>query len=226
MQGASPAEQGRQDLPCLASGTLITTPRGEIAVEDLKEGDLVRTLSGALKPIKWIGVSRTEFDAREAVPDAMRPVRVRKGALGNNLPVRDLLLSQDHALFFGDCLVPVKYLINEVSISLDPATGYESIDYYHVELARHDVIEAEGAAVETYREMDNRGWFDNGEASRSNAVEPPFAPLLTMSRKHMLLADIKSVAFLGVLKPGRIEAIRGELADLADAGDWVAARAA
>ena len=210
------------DKPCFLKGTLITAERDgaitEIAVEDLREGDRVRTRSGSLKPIKWIGVSRSSFEPSETVPNSMRPVRVQQGALGGGLPKRDLLLSQDHALFIDDCLVPVKYLINGATITLEPATGYDSIDYYHVELARHDVIEAEGAAVETYREMNNRNWFDNAATDSGKPVEPPFAPLLTMSRKEMLLADIKSLAFLGAFKPGKIETIRARLADIADSG--------
>ena len=37
----------------------------------------------------------------------------------------------------------------------------QAIRYFHIELAAHDVIYAEGAAAETYIDCDNRGMFQN-----------------------------------------------------------------
>ena len=41
--------------PCYCRGTRIMTKHGQKQVEDLKIGDKLRTASGALRPIKWIG---------------------------------------------------------------------------------------------------------------------------------------------------------------------------
>ena len=44
-----------QAAQCFASGTLIGTPSGGVAVEDLRAGDIVVTASGAVRRVKWIG---------------------------------------------------------------------------------------------------------------------------------------------------------------------------
>ena len=75
------------------------------------------------------------------------------------MPKRDLYLSPEHALFFDDMLVPARHLVNGSSICA--ADGIQSIHYFHVETAEHDVIYAEGAAAETFIDCDSRGMFHN-----------------------------------------------------------------
>jgi hypothetical protein len=82
------------------------------------------------------------------------------------LPVRDLLLSPDHAVFVDGVLIPVRYLINDCTISQERA---DVITYWHVELADHDVILAEGLACESYLDTGNRDAFDNAEVTALRA---------------------------------------------------------
>jgi hypothetical protein len=143
---------------CFARGTLILTEHGERPVEDLGIGDRVMTLSGEAKRIKWIG--RRAYDPRfVGLNRSILPVCIRRGALGGGLPRRDLFVSPEHALFIDGMLVPAKALVNGVSI-VQEWRG-DTIAYYHVELAEHDVIYAEGAAAESYIDCDNRGIFQN-----------------------------------------------------------------
>ena len=108
-------------------------------------------------PITWIGFRSIEA-ARHPDPARIWPVRIRAGAFGAGMPHTDLFLSPDHAVHVGNVLVPAGYLINGTTIVQVPA---DRVDYYHVELPRHDVLLAEGLAVESYLDTGNRDGFAN-----------------------------------------------------------------
>jgi hypothetical protein len=154
---------------CFATGTSILTDTAPRRVETLREGDLVMTASGRLAAVKWIGYRHTNL-RRHPRPHDVMPVRVRAGAFGPRLPLRDLVLSPDHAVFADGHLVPVRYLVNGVSI-VQETRG--SITYWHVELDRHDVILAEGLPCETYLDTGNRDAFENSEGPTE--LHPDFA---------------------------------------------------
>ena len=145
-------------VACFVRGTLIRTEAGEIAVEVLAIGDRVMTHDGTAKPIRWIG--RRAYAGRFlAGRGHLLPVRIRAGALGGGLPARDLLVSPMHAMFFEGVLVPSISLVNGQTIVQE--TVCPSVEYFHVELAAHDVIWAEGAATETFLDDDSRCVFHN-----------------------------------------------------------------
>src|SRR6185312_13770087 len=147
-------------VACFAAGTRIASTRGDVAVEELHEGDLVQTVLGQRDtPIVWIG--RRDVDcARHPNPQTVWPVRINAGALGPRCPCRDLWLSPDHALYLDGVLVPVKYLINGSSIAQVPM---DAVTYYHIELPRHDVVLAENSPAESYLDLEDRWNFDRGE---------------------------------------------------------------
>ncbi len=156
--GASITDGGGNAIPCFMPGTLVRTPDGERAVESLAIGDLVLTAEGEAKPVVWIGratVSRVFAD-----PLRVLPIRIAAGALGENLPVRDLLLSPDHALLVDGVLIQAGALVNGTTIRRDSDVP-TVFTYYHVELADHALILTEGVPAETFVDNVDRMVFDN-----------------------------------------------------------------
>jgi hypothetical protein len=159
------------DVPCFLRGTRILTEHGDVAVEDLAIGDRVMTITGHALPIRWIGQRRFLPDPlARRLWGSVAPVRVRKDAITEGVPSRDLLLSPDHSLYLGGHLINAKHLLNGVSVVQD--TGIADIAYFHVELERHEVILAEGVPVETYLENGNRTQFHNADAAGATAAAP------------------------------------------------------
>ena len=147
-----------QLLICVLRGTLIRTAAGPVPVEDLRPGDLVETKDNGLQPIKWVGlrpVGQTELQA----DPSLRPIRIRAGALGHDIPVRDLGVSPQHRvlvsdwraeLLFGahEVLVPAKALIDDHAITVDHSM--QPIEYYHVLFDAHEIMFTEEAPTESF----------------------------------------------------------------------------
>jgi hypothetical protein len=143
---------------CFMVGTMIRTPDGEVAVETLKRGDLVTTADGQPKPVTWIG--RQTVSTVFSDPLRVLPIRIKAGALGENIPSRDFLLSPDHAILVGDVLIQAGALVNDVSIVREGNVP-TSFTYYHVELDDHSLILAENTPAETFVDNVDRLAFDN-----------------------------------------------------------------
>jgi hypothetical protein len=161
---------------CFCSGTLISTSRGEVAVESLQVGDRAITASGELRTVIWIG-HRTLGIERPLVSE-QAPIRVRAGAFGSGLPRRDLLLSPGHPVLVGadanaqgGVLMPIMCLINGTTIA---RTHVESVTYWHVELDTHDILLAEGLAAESFLDFGCRPFFE--EASDHRLHDPDYVP--------------------------------------------------
>jgi hypothetical protein len=185
---------GGGDQKCFLKGTRIRTPRGEVAVETLAVGDLVETVSGDSKPITWIGHRRFERQGDERWPTDILPVKVARSALGPLTPHSDLYLSDAHALHLDGLLIPVRQLINGRSI-VRCTVDANAIEYFHIELAGHEVILAEGAPAETLRGRGDIA-FDNwvGALPAVEDVAPmkPFAPLVPYRARDIVRSRLRT----------------------------------
>ena len=142
---------------CYARGTRLLTAAGERPVEQLRPGDTVTTLSGDEAAIRWVGHRRVDI-ARHPTPDSVRPVRIAAHAFADGLPHRDLLVSPEHALFVDGVLIPAHRLLNGSTVTQDAPAA---VEYFHVELDRHEVLLAEGLPAESYLDTGNRTMFAN-----------------------------------------------------------------
>ena len=146
------------DVACFAANTRIRVPGGEVAVETLKRGDLVLTSTGSAASVSWVGVQTvsTRFAHRLRV----LPIRIKAGALADNVPSRDLLISPDHAILIDDALFQAGALVNGVSIVREVRVP-EVFVYYHIETDDHSLILAEDTPAETFIDNVDRMGFDN-----------------------------------------------------------------
>ena len=108
---------------------------------------------------------------------AATPVIVRRGALAENVPYRDLHITKAHSLFIDNVLIPVEFLVNHRSILWDDRA--QEVAIYHIELATHDVLIANGAPAETYRDDGNRWLFQNANSGWGLPPQQPCAPVIT-----------------------------------------------
>ncbi len=189
------------DIPCFAAGTRIRTKAGDIAVEDLRVGDRVVTQDGRLRPITWIGHRHIRPD-RHPRPWQVRPVRIEAHAFGPNQPRAALSLSPDHAILAEGVLIPIKHLINGMTVR---QVETDSVTYFHVELPEHDVILAEGLPAESYLDTGDRLSFANGAVTD---LHPAFGS----AREDVTLTmDALGFAPLRIVGP-EVERVRARLA--------------
>ena len=139
-------------------------------------GDLVLTASGAVRPIEWIGTGNVLTTRGRRT--AATPVIVRKGALAHNVPNRDLHVTKGHSFLIDGVLIPVEFLVNHRSILWDDHAPKE-VNLYHIELQTHDVLLANGAPAESYRDDGNRWLFRNAGRDWDQPAMDPCAPVLT-----------------------------------------------
>jgi hypothetical protein len=115
--------------------------------------------------------------AARGLRNAATPVIVRKNALANNVPHSDLRMTKAHSLSIEGVLIPVEYLVNHRTILWDDHA--QEVTIYHVELETHDVLLANGAPAESYRDDGNRWLFRNANSGWGLPPQEPCAPVLT-----------------------------------------------
>jgi Ca2+-binding RTX toxin-like protein len=148
-------------VPCFTKKSLIKTARGEVPAGQIRLGDRILTRDNGFQEVCWVGTRRlTGSELRQN--SAHYPVRIRKGALGNNQPDRDLLVSPQHRMLVCSKIAAIWFGEEEVfvpAIALTVLDGIYQIDvrsvtYVHFMMERHQVVMGDGAWSESFQPGD------------------------------------------------------------------------
>ncbi|RJE78572.1 Hint domain-containing protein [Paracoccus sp. JM45] len=154
---AASADGSATDIPCFARGTQILTSDGFVLVEDLETGTLVQTSHGKFKSIQWIGSRK--LSAQDLVQNPkLCPICIQAGALGENIPSMDLIVSPQHRILvrskiaqkmFGtdEVLVGAKHLLQLDGIDIVECPT--EIEYFHIMFEQHELVISNGAITES-----------------------------------------------------------------------------
>lgn len=148
---------------CFTPGTQILTPEGQVSVEKLAVGDRVVTRDHGVQKVSWIG--ETTVSSRwMGLNTNLRPILIRQGALGPDLPERDMRVSRQHRvlvrdwraeMLFGEeggVLVPAFALCNDDTIIEEQPEG--DVVYVHVAFEHHEIVYADGLEAESFHPGD------------------------------------------------------------------------
>ncbi|HHB80624.1 MAG TPA: Hint domain-containing protein, partial [Aliiroseovarius sp.] len=163
--------------PCFTPGTMIATPKGEVPVETLREGDKVVTRDNGIQEIRWAG-QKLVRGIDLATNPRLRPVLIKAGALGKGLPERDMLVSPNHrmllmgerpSLYFDEheVFAAAKHLLDGESIMRVDAS---SVAYIHFMFDHHEVVLSDGAWTESFQPGD-QALKGAGEAAQREIFE-------------------------------------------------------
>ncbi|MES2664753.1 MAG: Hint domain-containing protein [Pseudomonadota bacterium] len=164
-------------IPCFTPGTLIATPKGEVPVEHLKMGDKIITRDNGIQEIRWVGAKALNWQDFRANPH-LKPVLVKRGSLGNDLPEQDMMVSPNHRLLVANDRTALYFDEHEVLVSAKHLVGSEGVhavdsigtSYIHFMFDQHEVVLSNGAWTESFQPGDYtlKGM---GNAQRSEILE-------------------------------------------------------
>ncbi|SEM78420.1 Ca2+-binding protein, RTX toxin-related [Gemmobacter aquatilis] len=150
-----------QVVPCFTAGTKILCEDGDVLVEDLIPGKAVLTRDNGWQVIRWLGRRRIA-EADLLVQPNFRPVLISKGALGDGLPERDMMVSPQHRMLVTGTRAEMLFGEHEVLVAALHLVGMEGITrasppgvtYFHLLFDKHEIIRADGCWTESFQPGD------------------------------------------------------------------------
>lgn len=178
---------------CFLRGTLIRAAGGYRPIETLSVGDLLPTCFSKSSEIRKVASFTVYRDNAGHWPKDCRLVRVGAGAIGENIPTKDLFVTEAHALFLNDVLVPVGHLVNGKTISFVDQDVPE-LEYFYIEFDTHDVLDVQGALCESLRDESMEACapvleYKGGRSQLYSHLRSAIAPIVDLRRPLDLIRD-------------------------------------
>ena len=140
------------NVVCFDEGTLISTPRGMVAIQDLRVGDMVQTRDNGPQRLLWVGARHLDAAELAANPH-LRPIVLRAAYFG--LP-RDLVVSPQHGILLhhdmrggSETFYRAKHLAQLPGGGARVMQGKRRVRYFHLLFEDHQVVFANGMACES-----------------------------------------------------------------------------
>lgn len=143
----------------LARGAILQTETGPVAVEDLLPGDRIRTVDHGFQTLIWRGSCAVVPHAVGQSREMGHLTRIAAETFGPSRPGADLVLGPSARLFHRapgikvltgatGAFMPARDFCDGVSVvELTPMTA---VQVYHLGFTRHQMITANGVAIESY----------------------------------------------------------------------------
>jgi hypothetical protein len=144
-------------ITCFTQGTLIATKSGLVEVQDITKETQVFTLDNGYQRVRWMG-SRKLNAAQLIHNPKLKPVRIKAGALGQDKPNTDLVVSQQHGIMIRCCISERMFGSPEILVAaiklvgmegIDVLTGVTEVEYFHVLFDNHEILLSNGALTES-----------------------------------------------------------------------------
>ncbi|GAA6207949.1 Hint domain-containing protein [Cognatishimia sp. WU-CL00825] len=165
---------------CFANDTLIATMSGQRPVQSLQAGEKIITRDNGLQEIAWIGSKHLDASAL-AQQSNLRPVLIKAGALGNNMPERDIMVSPNHRMLIANDITSLLFDERETLVAAKHLVGKDGVEiaavaettYHHILFENHEVVLGNGAWSESFQPGDySMGTLENEQRAEIFTLFP------------------------------------------------------
>lgn len=132
---------------CFTQRTWVITKNGSVRVRALRAGHMVQTRDHGFQPIRWVGRRATD-PADVAEPGHLWPIRIKRNALGNNSPERQLVVSPKHRILLAGEDIQRKFDVPEILVAAQDLIGMpgikrvrpEQLTYVYFMFDQHELV--------------------------------------------------------------------------------------
>lgn len=144
-----------QAFSAIARGSLVQTPDGPVAVEDLQPGMEVDTITGQPEQVRWIGSMTITPNVDQSSQTRSHLYRIRQGDFGISMGMPDLVLGSGARIMRRNIEHnPDARLTNIDSLqdgqSVIRVAPLSPVRVYHLGLTGHRLIRVNDVIIETY----------------------------------------------------------------------------